>query len=483
MLVFEKELSSLEAGSHLCAATVTHDECHEAIAAFLLDGMRRGEHCLLVAPKEQQAAVCGLLGQTGVSTATLLIRGAFVLRDPREVYAPDGKFDVKRSIELARRSIVKAHELGFHAYRAAGSAGSAFRDVDIAPAALASYEAGITDLMQTTHSLALCAFDRPHLGNDHLSVMLQTHPLALLGGRLCHNPFCDPPSYSQGVVGTAQKINWMINQILHSENSRRDLGAMNHALIREAAALSIRLDQHRQREDNLQRALEARNALLELVNRWLSQPMPQLFAKLQSVSQDERSRFAAGAFDACGELLAGLQRLAGGLQAALVAPSAGLCPDETDLVPIVSEAIAHLPGSSHRKNAVIRLAAPGRLVGWWDRTVLSKVVHALVEVACEQSLGLPIDLCVDDRGPIARLSLEFHLPSPPRPQQPAVGCTHESGRESPHDQIDLAIWPLRETIRQMGGSFGLSTRDDAHVLITVELPRVATSATPAPFLQ
>ena len=481
MLVFEKELAALEAGSHLCAATVTHDESHEAIASFLLDGLRRGEHCVLVAPTEQQEAVCGLLGQNGVSTATLLRRGAFVLRDPREVYAPDGRFDSKRTLELTRRSIVKAHDRGFHAYRAAGVVGSTFRDADISSAALASYEAGITDLMQATHSLALCAFDRRHLENDHLTVMLQNHPLTLLGGRLCHNLFCDPPSYSQGMVGTAQKINWMINQILHFENTRRDLGSMNHALIREAAGLSIRLEQHRQRENNLQRDLEARDALLKLVTRWLYQPLPQPSAKLQSTSQDENSRFTAGAIDDCSELFASLQRLARGLQEAMVAPSSGLCPDETDLVPIASEAIAHLPGSSDRKHAVIRLAAPARLVGWWDRAVLRKVVHALIELACEQSLGLPIDLCLDDLGSIARLSVEFH--SAPRPQPHAEGGMSASGRESPHDQIALAIWPLRETIRQMGGSFGLSTGDDARVLITIELPRVATSATPAPFLQ
>ncbi len=223
MMVFEKELSSLEAGSHLCAATVTRDERRQAVAAFLLDGLRRGECCALVAPAEHQNAVCVLLNQAGVSTASLRERGAFVLRDAREVYAPEGRFDAKRTLELARLAIEKARALGFHGYRVAGAPGSLLHELDISPATLSSYEADITDLMRATRSLALCAFDRRRLGTDLLAVMLQTHPLALLGGRLCRNPFCDPPSYSQGVVGDAKKINWMINQILHNEDSSRGL--------------------------------------------------------------------------------------------------------------------------------------------------------------------------------------------------------------------------------------------------------------------
>jgi len=38
----------------------------------------------------------------------------------------------------------------------------------------------------------------------------------------------------------------------------------------------------------------------------------------------------------------------------------------------------------------------------------------------------------------------------------------------------LAPWPPREAIRQMGGNFGLATWPDAHMRITIELPRSAT---------
>ena len=481
MMVFEKELSSLEAGSHLCAATVTHDERHQAIAAFLYDGLRRGACCALVAAEEHQYAVCGLLNQEGLSTASLRERGAFVLRDPREVYAPEGTFDPARALELARLAIEKAHDLGFHGFRVAGAPGPLVHDADISPAALSRYEADVSDLMRATRSVALCAFDRRRMGTDLLAVMLQTHPLALLGGRLCHNPFCDPPSYSRGVVGDAKKIHWMINQILHGEDASRGLHSKNEALVREAVALSTHAEQQRQRSENLQRALDSRDALLALVARWLARPLPHLCAQLESVLQDERVIFARDGFENCSEFVASLQRLARGMQNIETALDPTTCPEETDLVQLVSEAMASLPGLENREHADIRLVAPGRLVGWWDRMRLRQVVRTLVEVGGEHGLGSPVDLRIEDLGSTARLTVQFHafshdpcLAPPARQLDSSSGL---SGQESPDDQLALALWPPRETIRQMGGSFGLSIWADTRVRITIELPRSATGST------
>lgn len=482
MMVFENELSSLVVGSHLCAVTVAHDERHQSIAAFLRDGMRRGECCSLVAAEEQRNAVCGLLDQAGVSTASLRERGALFLRDPREVYAPQGRFDPEHTLGIARLAIEKAHALGFHGYRVAGDAGPLLNDADISPATLSSYEADITELMRATGSLALCAFDRRRLGTDLLAVMLRTHPLTLLGGRLCHNPFCDPPSYSRGVVGDAKKINWMINQILHGEDGSRGLHSMNKALIREANALSMRSEQQRQRGDNLRRAIDARDTLLGLVARWLAHPLPHLAAQIESVLQDERFSFARDGFENCSEFLASLQRLACGLQDvdAAIDPAAAPCPEETDLVRIVSEAMASLPGLGDRERADIQMTAPGRLAGWWDRARLRQVVRTLVEVGSAHGLGSPVDICLQDLGVTARLTVQFHALSHDRCLDPPA-CRRDpgrpavlSGQESPEDQLALALWPPRETIRQMGGSFGLATWPDGRVRITIELPRSAT---------
>ena len=481
-MAFEKELSSLEAGSHLCAVTVTRNERHETVAAFLRDGWRRGECCVLVASTEHQNAVCRLLGEAGVSTANLREREALVLRDSREVYAPEGRFDPTHTLNLARLGIERARALGFPGYRVAGAPGPLLHDLDVSPAELSRYEADITELMCATHSLALCAFDRRRMGTDLLAVMLQTHPLAWLGGRLCQNPFCDPPSYSRGIVDDAKKINWMINQILHSEDDSRGLRSTNEDLIHETVALFTRTEQERQRSENLQLALDARDAILSLVARWLVCSLPHLSAPLESVSQDERMGLTREDFEKCGEFLARLQRLARGLQDvdAVLNPTASSCPEETDLVRIVSEAMASLPGLENCARAEVRLVAPGQLVGWWDPARLRQVVRALVEVSGEHSLGSPVDLCLEDLGSTARLTVQFRAfshqpcPDPPRRKRNSGGRAVLSALESPEDPLALALWPPRETIRQMGGSFGLATSTDARMRITIELPRSAT---------
>jgi hypothetical protein len=291
------------------------------------------------------------------------------------------------------------------------------------------------------------------------------------------------------VVGDAKKINWMINQILHNEDSSRGLREMNEALIREAAALSLRHEQQRQRSDDLARALEARDALIGTVARWLARPLPHLFTQLESLLQDERLGDARSSLQNSGHFLSSLQRLARGLEDvdAVLNPTA--CPEETDLVQIVSETMASLPGLEDRKHVEIRLVAPGRLVGWWDPARLRQVVRVLIEVGGEHGLGSPVDFSLQDLGATARLTVRFHTPSrdsclnSPVRQPDSGKPAGETVPQSPDDQIALALWPPRETIRQMGGSFDLTTSADARLRITIELPRSATGlAGPATLL-
>jgi hypothetical protein len=228
--------------------------------------------------------------------------------------------------------------------------------------------------------------------------------------------------------------------------------------------------------------LDARDTLLGLVARWLAHPLPHLCAQIESVLQDERFSLAREGLENCSEFLASLQRLACGLQDvdSAIDPSAALCPEETDLVQVVSEAMASLPRLGDRERADIRLRAPGRLAGWWDRARLRQVVRTLVGVGSVHSSGSPVDICLQDLGTTARLTVQFHALSHDRCLDPPA-CRRDpgrpavlSGQESPEDQLALALWPPRETIRQMGGSFGLATWPDGRVRITIELPRSAT---------
>ena len=70
--------------------------------------------------------------------------------------------------------------------------------------------------------------------------------------------------------------------------------------------------------------------------------------------------------------------------------------------------MASLPGLDDRERADIRLAAPGRLVGWWDPARLRQVARTLVEVGGEHGLGSPVDLHLQDLGSMARLTVQFH---------------------------------------------------------------------------
>jgi hypothetical protein len=109
-------------------------------------------------------------------------------------------------------------------------------------------------------------------------------------------------------------------------------------------------------------------------------------------------------------------------------------------------------------------------------------MRTLVEVGGEHGLGSPVDFRLEDLGSDVRLTVQFHAFSHDPCLAPSVGRRDSGapallpGCESPDDQLALALWPPREMIRQMGGSFGMSIWADARVRITIELPRSATRA-------
>jgi hypothetical protein len=472
MSAIHQEIAGLEPGAHICLPFVSAEDRESAVAAFVRAGLRRGERCLYIGSAAARDGIARRLNDEGLPVSRALEDRALVLLDLADVYGRRAGFDATHQIKVLEALIDAARADGFNGFRGVEEAPEGL-DRDIDPEALLQYEAAATEVLQAKQALALCPYDRRHTAPSTIIGVLRSHPLAVLGGRLCANTLCDPPAYLRGQVGEAQRLDWMINQIIAHEQARRYDQAVNEALLREATSLAARAQQVDGQNEDLQRAVDARDQLLGVVSRRLRSPIDRLAQKLDALLADDRLRLVRAAVEAGNEEVEELRALAERIEgiAAFTAMHGGLRPERMDLVEATRAALVTFAGDAAHQHVDVRLATPPALQGTWDRRRVAEMIGSLLEAASEHGWGTPFDLRIEELGSLARVTLRFHaLEVDPMAGAPGLG----RGRgplAAGFDRLGMELWTTRELVRLMGGTFGVSSFADARVAFTVELPR------------
>jgi hypothetical protein len=468
-----QEIAGLEPGAHVCLPYVSPVDHESAVTAFVRGGLRRGERCLYIGPQTARDGIARRLQEEGIPVGRALEERALILLDLADVYGRRAAFDAAHQTKVLEALIDSARADGFNGFRGIEEPPEGMID-HVDPGELLRYEAAASEVLQAKQALALCSYDRRRTSAGTLVGVLRAHPLAILGGRLCVNPFCDPPAYLRGQVGEAQRLDWMINQMLSSEQSRRYDQAVNEALLREATSLAAKVQRITGQAEDLQRAVEARDLLLGAMSRRLRDPVERLAGKVDALLGDERLRLAHAALEAGNDDLEELRELAERMDAiaAFTAMHGSLRPERMDLVETTRAALAVFQAEASRPPVDIRLAAPsGAIVGVWDRRRISEMIASLLAAASEHGWGMPLELRVEELGDLARLTLRFHAAE----VDPVAGAPGLGGGHAPlppgYDRLGMELWTTRELVRLMGGTFGVSSFADAQIAFTVELPR------------
>lgn len=474
-----QEIARLESGAHICLPYVSQEDREKAIAAFLIEGLRRGERCAFVGLSESRDGLVKRLHSTGIAVEDLRNQGALALYDVEELTPRDAPFDPDSRTKVIQSLIADARTEGYAAFRGVGdypATRQGARDAKL----ILKYETDVGDLLRTTGSRAMCAYDRRHTDADTMTTVLRAHPLALLRGTLCENPFCEPGAYLEGRVGEPQRLDWMINQILTQEQTRRYEQEISNALLREAVALATSASGLRGEIASLKRAVEARDLLFGTIARRLQRPVERLSRRLDAAPTGEtapRPGAELGDHD-----LEDLRELAAQIEeiAVLIAaeePRRSESSDLTALCHAAAEQFHSLPG---RRAVPLRVSAPPQLMGPWDGPRLQRVIEALLNAAYNHSWGTPLDLRIESLGESARLTLRFHaLDVDPKAGSPGLGLGHAIPSRA-YDRLGVELWAPRELVRMMAGTFGVSGFADAQIALTVELPLHRTDAICAP---
>jgi signal transduction histidine kinase len=472
------DFPSLKPGSHVCLPYSQDGENHQAIAAFMHDGLRRGERCAYWGHSRHFDIVLHHLAARGVPAATLRKGRAVVFADTDLAHARG--FDTNEQTSALRTAIGATRSEGYAGLRVASDPDQRTRAL-LNHDQLAEFETSFAGLLDQGPATGLCAFDQRMTDASCMEVALATHEAAIVAGRLCQNPFFKPSGKAPGVGGGAERIAWMVNNILETAESREFLEEESAALIVEGSRLGEREAVYRRHVAALSRAIEARDRLLVTAGRWLSRPLPTLCGHLEEMTKDQRLTPCHDALENCGEHLASMMRLARGLEeiSGFLQMQLVLRPEELDIVAVANAAIEEIKDDQTITPIDIRVEGAGRIRGSWDRLRLTRLFYSLIRTARDQGYDTGVQLRLDDLGQFVRIRLEFQLPH--------VAVLSESGErirtmpygpfgESDYERMTIELWSSRELVRMMGGTLGVSTWADARVVFTLDLPKTSPPA-------
>jgi signal transduction histidine kinase len=463
------DFESLKPGGHVCLPHRSSEEKYDALANFILGGVVRGERCLFWGDAGELTAARPHLEARGVPVSALCERTALQFLSRKSI----GTSDPESQTAAIRSAALSARAEGYTGLRVAGVCASR---TAISPEQLAKFEGQLSALYLEARATGLCVFDQTSTEPALIELALCTHEVAIVGGRVCPNPFFTFPFDSPGPGRAIDRVEWMSASILHNADRSEAMESQSAALIVESSRVGQRDEAYRKEVATLRRAVEARDRLIVTAARWLSRPLPAMCGRLDELLRDPRLCQCHGGLDSCSEHLAAMTRLSRGLEeiASFVQMQVVLRPEELDLMEVARAAIAEVSEEATATKIAIKLEGPASVKGSWDRLRMLRLFCSLLQTARDQGFDSKVHLRVDDLVHFVRIRLEFTLPHAPslsdsgeRVRSLAFGDSNESD----YDRLAVQLWSSREIVRMMGGTLGISTWADARVIFTLDLPK------------
>lgn len=464
------DFECLKPGGHVCLSHKTVDEKYDAVASFILGGIVRGERCLFCGDARQFSIAAPHLDARGVPLSALHERTSLQLLGHA---IPMGTGDPEAQIASIRAAAHSARAEGYTGLRVVG-AGELCGGLTAEQ--LAKFERALSALYVEARATGLCTFDHTHTDPALLELALCTHEVAIVGGRVCTNPFfsfpCGPPEPRRAL----DRVEWMSASILQTASKSHVQESQSAALIVETSRVGQRDAAYRKEIATLRRAVEARDRLVVTAARWLSRPLPAMCAQLEKMSRDHRLTNCHDALEGCSDHLAAMTRLSRGLDeiASFIQMQVVLRPEQLDIIQAARAAIAEVSDDPGAPHVAIKLDGPKSVMGNWDRLRIGRLFCSLLQTARDQGFDSQVHLRIDDLLQLVRIRLEFTLPHAPSLSDSGErvrSLAYGDACESDYDRLAVQLWSAREIVRMMGGSLGISTWADARVIFTLDLPK------------
>ncbi|HXG36661.1 MAG TPA: MEDS domain-containing protein, partial [Dehalococcoidia bacterium] len=285
---------------HLCLFYNNPKEQLPVLVPFLAEGLRNGERCIYVTDDLTVDEMRLALEAHGIDVRQELELGSLCLWTRREWRQP-GELDSAKKAAQVREIIDSALKSGFKGVRF-GVEMTWTLGPDIEVERLRHWEATINTIFTPDVPARIyCQYSRSRLSPDALLAGLNTHPVAVLEGEICANPYYEAPlllnDARASVNGTlsSARVEWMTSQLLlaRAAQKEREERIRAEAALKEAEAARERIEEFynlaQKTVMELERANKAKNEFLALVSHELRTPITTILGNAEILRSQGRS--------------------------------------------------------------------------------------------------------------------------------------------------------------------------------------------------
>jgi hypothetical protein len=230
--------SDVRHSSHVCLPFETNEEKHEATVAFIHEGLSRGARCMFLGTKDDFDELGRSLEDLGICTRRATTRGALQYRTVEEVYLYGGIFDPPRALDHTDALIDAALVDGFSGLRMTA-------ELTRIPAQgewqkIVWFDAMVNERFARRPIALLCRYPRTMIPAERVRDVLRTHPVAIVRGESCENPFYERPEIV--LHGDAETLlDWQFRQLRVHNRTRQHLEGTRSSAVAAAAELAVEL--------------------------------------------------------------------------------------------------------------------------------------------------------------------------------------------------------------------------------------------------
>jgi hypothetical protein len=231
--------ASAHRGQHICLPFETEAEKETALLSFIHEGLARGKRCLFVGTRAEYEHLGLQLEEEGICALRAESRGALVFSTPEQEYLQDGVFDPSAVLAKIEGYIKDALAEGFTGLCATGELMNV--PSDEAWRQIVWYEAQLNETFARLPLVALCRYPRTIVPPDRVQDVLRTHPIAVVRGETCDNPFYEQADLALSDDSQA-RVDWQLRQLRVRNRVQRRLEDKTASAVTAAVALATELE-------------------------------------------------------------------------------------------------------------------------------------------------------------------------------------------------------------------------------------------------
>jgi hypothetical protein len=226
-------------GRHICVPFETESEKENAVLSLFHEGLARGKRCLFVGTRAEYERLGVQLEENGICSLRAESRGALLYMTREEAYLDKGAFDPNVVLGRIERWINESLGDGFTGLCATGEL------VDVPSDDLwrqiVWYEAQINEYFSRLPLVGLCRYGRATIPAHRVQDVLRNHPIAIVRGETCDNPFYERPDVALSSDSGA-RLDWQLRQLRIVNRVQRQLEGKTASAVTAAVELATELE-------------------------------------------------------------------------------------------------------------------------------------------------------------------------------------------------------------------------------------------------